>query len=61
MLDQEIIMDDLETAIKSLKSNKASGIDGIINEFIMFSPSPVREVILLLFNAILQTGCFPEI
>ena len=61
VLDQEIIMDELETAIKSLKSNKASGIDGIINEFIRFSPSPVKEAILLLFNAILQTGCFPEI
>ena len=61
MLDQEIIMDELETVIKSLKSNKACGVDGIINEFIMFSPAPVKETILLLFNVILQTGCFPEI
>ena len=61
MLDEEILMTELEKAIKSLKTNKACGVDGILNEFLKHSPPSIKEAILMLFNVILKTGYFPEI
>ena len=61
MLDEKMTMDELETGIKMLKRNKACGVDGILNEFLIFSSALMKEKILEIFNAILDTGEFPEL
>ena len=61
MLDEEISMVEHKKSFKSLKRNKACGVDGILNEFLIHSSPAIKDAILLLFNVILQTGCFPEI
>ena len=61
MLDEKMTIDELETGIKMLKKNKACGVDGILNEFLIFSSPLVKETILEIFNTILDTGQFPEL
>ena len=51
---------ELKTALKSLKNNKASGEDSIVNEQIKNSFPKMKDIYLKLFNIILDTGCFPE-
>ena len=46
--------------VKNLKNNKASGIDGILNEFIKHSLDLMLPLYLKLFNKILDTGEMPE-
>ena len=58
-LDNQISSNELEKAISKLKNNKSCGEDGIINEFIKHSNIHIYNVILSLFNTILDTGFFP--
>ena len=59
-LDKQITLEEIEKAIKSLKYNKAAGIDEIENEYIKTTFEIYKNIYLNLFNLILQTGCFPE-
>ena len=59
-LDRQISTNELEKAISKLKINKACGQDGIINEFIKHSNVDIYNVILRIFNTILDTGFFPS-
>ena len=43
-----------------LNNNKSSGNDNIINEFIKNSPDCILEVIVNLFNVVLDTGLIPS-
>ena len=54
--------DQLRTAIKSLKKNKTSDPDGIINELFMeeCSGEDMENALLLLFNGIKNNSEFPE-
>ena len=61
ILDSDICMEELDTAIKRLKNAKASGFDGIINEFIKHASTLFKQVLLKLFNVIFNTGIFPKI
>jgi hypothetical protein len=47
-------------SIKRLKRHKASGIDGIKNEIIIYSSPYVIEILELLFNKMLKSSYFPE-
>ena len=51
---------ELKIALKSVKNNKSSGDDCILNEQIKISFPKMKGVYLKLFNIILNTGCFPE-
>ena len=59
-LDELISMNELESAIKNLKCNKAHGMDKVLNEFIINGNSMLKNIILKLFNAIFTSGCFPK-
>ena len=60
VLDEEISLNELEKAILKLNNNKASGADGIINEFIKYSNNHIKMATLKIFNKILETGFFPQ-
>ena len=59
-LNNCITMNELVNAIKKLKNNKACGFDGILNEFLKNSNLEVRNVLLKIFNVILESGIFPS-
>ena len=59
-LDSEISKEELNSAIKNLKSHKATGCDDVLNEFICNGGDRLKHVFLKLFNAVFNTGCFPK-
>ena len=61
ILDNQIESQELNLAIKSLKKNKSSGEDNLVNEFFIHAPSPVKLFILILFNKILDLEYFPSV
>ena len=60
-LDCDISEAELDKAFKSLKRNKACGIDGVLNEFLLHCTPVMKQTILKLFNVILRSGFFPDI
>ena len=59
ILDDEILMDELQNAIKSLKNGKAAGLDQIANEYLKHSTADMQNAILNLFNGCLEHGIYP--
>ena len=59
-LDIDVNIEELNATIKTLKTNKSGGNDGIINEFIINAPLFVRDFIVLLFNTIIRLEYIPE-
>ena len=59
-LDSEICNDEVMQAIARLKSNRAPGIDGLPAEVYKSLNSDFISVFTLLFNHILNTGCYPK-
>jgi hypothetical protein len=53
-------MHELKFALRKLRRNKAPGIDGIYNEFLINSSKPIRCEILELANLIWLTGEMPS-
>ena len=51
---------ELNKAINSLKTGKASGVDLIVNEFIVNSSTNVKLLLLTIFNVLLQMQYFPD-
>ena len=50
----------LKSAIRKLKTNKASGCDQILNEFLINANHTTLIIILRLFNVILKSGIVPD-
>ncbi len=59
-LNNNILMHELEFALSKLRNNKACGMDEILNEFLKTCTYPVKNVMLKLFNVILNSGIFPK-
>ena len=59
-LNANITMKELRDFIASSSNGKASGPDGIRNEFLKNLPDEALECILEFFNKILDTGIIPE-
>jgi hypothetical protein len=59
-LDNLITKTEIEKAISSLKNNKASGFDSILNEMIKSSQIYLISCYQKLFNSVLITGHFPQ-
>ena len=57
--DDPFSQTEIRKAINNLSSNKASGVDIIINEYFKNAADLLVEPIQILFNKILQTGVFP--
>ena len=57
-LNSPFTLDELDTAIKSLKTGKASSFDMISNEIIKALNPSIRQLLLKLFNWCLLTGTY---
>ena len=51
MLDREFTLQEIDGAIKHLKSGKAAGSDDIRNEYISYENKQLKPILQLLFNA----------
>ena len=60
ILDKPIVVEELKTIINRLKLNKAADIDCIIPEVFKKLIDYQPEVIVKLFNSILNSGMFPK-
>ena len=60
IIDEPLTMDELESNIRELKTDKSAGQDNVLNEFIVNAPVSVRLLILAIFNNILNLEYFPE-
>ena len=59
-LDEPFSLLELSKAINSLKSDKAAGVDFIVNEIIVNSSTHVKLLLLTIFNVLLQMQYFPD-
>ena len=60
LLDKEITPEELNSSIKNLKRDKSCGNDEIINEFIIYAPSYIKDFLLIMFNTIISLEYVPE-
>ena len=59
-INQTITENEILAAIKSLKNNKSSGLDNIVNEHLKSTIQVMIPIYKKLFNLILDTGIVPE-
>ena len=52
---------EIHDCIQKLANKKAAGIDGLINEMFKCSNETITPILTVLFNKILQEGCFPQL
>ena len=52
--------EELATVLKGLKNNKAPGADSVINEFLKYGGSEVRNKLLKIMNMIFEKGEVPN-
>ena len=60
MTDAPITLHEVERELKTLKSGKAPGIDGISNDFYRYLSDYLSEPLTILFNYTWERGIFPE-
>ena len=60
VLNEFITESEVHESIKTLKLNKSSGIDDIVNEYIISMKHIMVPIYVKLFNAILETGNIPS-
>ena len=60
ILNCPITEDEIQKVVSSLKNNKASGSDNILNEYIKNTIDDLMPIYVRLFNIILDTGIIPE-
>ena len=58
--DPFISVEELDFVIRKLKCNKARGMDGFSNEEIKALSADLRAMLLLLFNEVIRTACWPD-
>jgi hypothetical protein len=56
LISEEFSVEELETALLSVKPGKAAFLDGVYPEFIKNSGRKTKEWLVRLFNDILTTG-----
>ena len=60
-LDLPFTEKELDDGIKTLKRDKSTGFDNMMNEYIIMSKNFIKPVLCKLFNCILSAGDFPEL
>ena len=58
-LDHDIQIDEVLNEIKKLKTDKATGLDGIMNEIFISCKDILSPVLTKLFNKIMNSGHYP--
>lgn len=59
-LDEPITLQEIDTAVKGLKTSKSPGKDVIINEILINSFDLLGPIYCKLFNSILESGIYPD-
>jgi hypothetical protein len=59
-INNNFTIDEIQLAINKIKRNKACGIDGIANDFIIDTSDITAPIITKLFNIIINTGIVPD-
>ena len=59
MLDRKFSLKEINSAVKHLKSGKATGSNDIRNEIISYENKQLKPVLKQLFNEIYDTGIYP--
>ncbi|VDI37427.1 Hypothetical predicted protein, partial [Mytilus galloprovincialis] len=60
-LDRPFTEQEIDVCVKKLKTEKATGYDNLLNEFLKECKLALLPLLCKLFNVILITGWFPEI
>ena len=60
-INNDFTLCEVENAIKKLKWNKACGIDGIVNEFLIDTSIIIAPILTKLFNIVINTGIVPDV
>jgi hypothetical protein len=60
IINAPITIDEIKSAMKNLKNNKASGEDLIANEYLKHSFEIMSDIYVKLFNLIFDKGLIPE-
>ncbi|KAJ8024120.1 hypothetical protein HOLleu_36756 [Holothuria leucospilota] len=58
-LNKDICIEEVTEQVRKLRNSKAPGIDGLINEFLKYSPTLVLENLTKFFNLVLSTSKVP--
>ena len=58
-LDKDITETEVKTCIEKLKTNKAWGTDGILNEYLKSTVNLMCPIYTKIFNIILSSGIVP--
>ena len=58
--DSDLTTEEFETAFKSLKRNKAAGIDTINSNIGQDTYNEIKDILFLIFKTSLQQGTFPN-
>ena len=58
-LDVEILMGEINKAVKNLNKAKSAQPDLIINEFLKYGFHVLKPYLYKLFNVIISTGTYP--
>jgi hypothetical protein len=61
LISDEFSVEELKTALMSVKPGKGAGLDGVYPEFIKNSGRKTKEWLVCLFNDILTTGKLPKL
>ena len=59
IINNPFTYEEIHNLIRKLKKNKSPGIDLILNEFIKHCPENLIQVIVTLFNLVLESGIIP--
>ncbi len=60
-MNKKITKEELLIATKKIKKTKASGLDQVLNEMILCTVNMYPEILLNLFNSLLDSGIFPNL
>jgi hypothetical protein len=60
LLDGSITEDEIKRAINNLKNGKASGDDGVLNEYLKSTLNELMSIYIKLFSIIFDSGKIPE-
>lgn len=58
---REFLTEELEIALKEVKTGKAPGFDGIYHEFLIRSGNEIRKWLVKFYSTILTKGNLPKV
>ena len=58
--DSDLTTEEFKTIFKSLKHNKAAGIDTINSNIVLDTCDEIKDILFLIFMTSLQQGTFPN-